>query len=162
MLQIRMCSRLAALYHSLASAPLRVARARVCAPPSHCGTCLRFFIARRVRPSLSLVDVEVEFCARSCMCPTSVFFMGSLRHFAPYQYLLYNFRHFILLLSMFPPFLLLLPCFCFLCSRWSFEHVSRIFPCPADHVPNWKPRSVNVKNTHTHTHTHASGIEWLG
>ena len=29
--------------------------------PFHCGTCLRFFIARRVRPSLSLVDVEVEF-----------------------------------------------------------------------------------------------------
>ena len=31
-------------------------------PPSFCGACLSFFVARRVQHSLSLVDREVEFC----------------------------------------------------------------------------------------------------
>ena len=31
-------------------------------PPSFCGACLSFFIARRVQHSLSLVDREVDFC----------------------------------------------------------------------------------------------------
>ena len=27
------------------------------------------------------------------------------------------------------------------CSRWSFVDVPVIFPCPADHVPDWQPRT---------------------
>ena len=43
-------------------------------------------------------------------------------------------------------------------SRWSFVDVPLIFSCPADHVPDWQPRtllgvvetrSVNVKKTTT-------------
>ena len=29
--------------------------------------------------------------------------------------------------------------FLFLCSCWSFVDVPLIFPCPADHVPDWQP-----------------------
>ena len=32
--------------------------------------------------------------------------------------------------------------FLFLCYRWSFVHVTPIFSCPADHVPDWQPRIV--------------------
>ena len=31
-------------------------------PPSFCGACLNFFLARSIQPFLSLVDREVEFC----------------------------------------------------------------------------------------------------
>ena len=62
-----------------------------------------------------------------------------------------------------PFFLTFLFCFlfCFFNSRGSFVDVPRIFSCPADHVPDWQPRSillgmfeagsVNVKNTATTT-----------
>ena len=50
-------------------------------------------------------------------------------------------------------------CLCFFfCSHWSLVDVPLIFFCPADHVPDWKPRvllsmvearSVNVKKTTT-------------
>ena len=29
----------------------------------------------------------------------------------------------------------------FVCSHWSFVDVPLIFFCPADHVPNWQPRT---------------------
>ena len=46
----------------------------------------------------------------------------------------------------------------FFCSHWSLVDVPLIFFCPADHVPDWQPRtllgmvearSVNVKKTTT-------------
>ena len=30
----------------------------------------------------------------------------------------------------------------FLCSRWSLVDVPLTFICPADHVPDWQPRSI--------------------
>ena len=51
------------------------------------------------------------------------------------------------------------------CSHWSLVDVSLIFFCPADHVPDWQPRtciilgmvearSVNAKKTTTTTYIH--------
>ena len=52
---------------------------------------------------------------------------------------------------------------CFFCSCWSFVNVPLIIFCPADHVPDWRPRSIllgmvearsaNVKKTTTTTTT---------
>ena len=35
---------------------------RISHPPSFCGACLNFSLARRIQPLLSLVDREVELC----------------------------------------------------------------------------------------------------
>ena len=51
------------------------------------------------------------------------------------------------------------------CSHWSFVEVPLIFFCPADHVPDWQPRtgillgmvearSVDVKKTTTTTYSY--------
>ena len=68
------------------------------------------------------------------------------------------------LLCFFSLFLSFLPCFFILflfytLVCWNFVDVPLIFSCPADHVPDWRPRilglvearSLNVKNAYTHT-----------
>ena len=63
-------------------------------------------------------------------------------------------------------FLLFLFCFVFVFMlSLEFVDVILIFSCPADHVPNWQPRtllgmvearSVNVKNIHTQMMIHST------
>ena len=56
--------------------------------------------------------------------------------------LLFFFWHvcFVLLFLYFCRLCLVL--FIFSCSRWSFVDAPVIFSCPADHVPDWQPRSI--------------------
>ena len=79
----------------------------------------------------------------SIECPSSIFFWHV---------------YFVILVPFSLSFLFVF----FVCSRWSFVDVPPTFFCPADHVPDWQPRtlellgmvearSVNVKKTTTTT-----------
>ena len=83
----------------------------------------------------------------------SFYFMGSL--LVSGSYLIDPFWYLLFVLFCFISVLFVM---FLLCSRWSFVDVPLIFPCPADHVPDWEPRtllgmvearSVNVENPHT-------------